>query len=97
MFHDCECGRGHGTVWSSEYQQKSLGCKYVEISQTMQKKILFTEECCGNEGRFFSSVISEIIKIQHKYVGPQQYLVVNKGILQNLSLQALQSKINSKN
>lgn len=64
-----EHGRGHGTVQSSAYQQKSHGCKYVENRQTMQKKNLVVEHCCGNKGRSLSSVISEIIKILHKYVG----------------------------
>jgi len=33
-----ECGRGHSTAQSSEYQQKSHGYKYVQNGQTMRGK-----------------------------------------------------------
>lgn len=44
-----ECGRGHGTVWSSEYQQKSQGCKYVKKQANHGHKQLCVEHCCDEE------------------------------------------------
>lgn len=63
-----ECERGHRTVQSSEYQQKSHGCKYVENRQNMGKKTLFAEHCSDNKRKCLSSSISEIKRILHKYV-----------------------------
>lgn len=61
-----ECGRGHVTACSSEYQQNPMDVNMFKKKNTdnqLKKKQLFVI-CCDNEGGILSSTVSEIIKIR---------------------------------